>query len=31
LPAPLTVSGDTNLKIEWTLYVSYKWEIDRNL
>ena len=27
----LTPQGDTNIKIEWTLYVSYKWEIDRSL
>lgn len=25
----ITPTGDTNLKVEWTLYVSYKWDIDR--
>lgn len=27
----LTPQGDTNIKVEWTLYISYKWEIDRSL
>lgn len=31
LPEPLAVTGDTNVKVEWTLYISYKWEIDRQL
>ena len=25
----ISVSGDTNLKVEWTLYVSYRWDIDK--
>ena len=29
LDEPLNISGDTNLKVEWTLYISYKWDIDR--
>lgn len=31
LPEPLEISGDTNLKVEWTLYISYKWDINRTL
>lgn len=31
LPTTLTPTGDTNIKVEWTLFVSYKWDIDRNI
>lgn len=31
LPTQLIIEGDTSLKVEWTLYVSYKWNIERQL
>ena len=27
---PLHPTGDTNLKVDWIIYVSYRWDIDRS-
>lgn len=31
LPSTLEVDGDTNIKVEWTIFISYKWDINRNI